>query len=133
MFDFKYEFIKRYGKDYELASIELGKSPRTLKRYLQCNECDLTVQYLLTMLNGQWVHPSWEHCYWRSDGHLNTPYGITRYSDVLLVHRYKWHSETANYNLKRIKHEQQSHDALFDDLQDQLSMILNKLHMRKTS
>lgn len=133
MFNFKAEFYKRYGNNYELASLELGKSPRTLQRYFSINECDLTVQHLLTMLNGQWVHPAWEDCYWRSDGHLNTPYGVTRYSDVLLVHRYKWHSDAASINLKRIKDKQHTHDAFLDDLQDQLTAVLSKITVRRTS
>jgi hypothetical protein len=65
MFNFRTEFYKRYGNDYELASLELGKSTRTLQRYFSTNKCDLTVQHLLTMLNGQWVHPTWDNCYWR--------------------------------------------------------------------
>lgn len=133
MFNFRSEFYKRYGNDYELASLELGKSTRTLQRYFSTNECDLTVQHLLTMLNGQWVHPTWDNCYWRSDGNLNTPYGVTRYSDVLLVHRYKWHSDAANHNLKRIKDKQLTHDAFLDDLQDQLTTVLSKLSVRRTS
>ena len=95
MYSFKHEFKKRYGSNYELASKELGKSVRTLQRYIKNNKCDLTVKYLLTSLNQEYIHPDWKSCYWRSDGNLNTPYGIVRYSDVLLVHRYKWHSKVS--------------------------------------
>ena len=41
MFNFRAEFYKRYGNDYELASLELGKSSRTLQRYFSTNKCEI--------------------------------------------------------------------------------------------
>ena len=125
MYSFKHEFKKRYGSNYELASKELGKSVRTLQRYIKNNKCDLTVKYLLTSLNQEYIHPDWKSCYWRSDGNLNTPYGIVRYSDVLLVHRYKWHSQVSGEQLRKLKELNSNSDAYIDDLIFQLSNLLD--------
>lgn len=124
-------FTQRYGANYELAAIELGKSERTLRRYVADNKCDETIRILLELLTNTYIHPKWQDCYWRPDGHIETPYGITRYSDILLVHRYKWHSENASYQLAKLKNSKQETDAYLDELQDHLSAVLTKLSMRK--
>lgn len=131
MFNFKQAFTNRYGSDFELASKELGKSVRTLKRYYQLDKCEPTVEILLELLNNQYVHPAWEDCYWRPDGHLNTPYGVTRYSDILLVHRYKWHSENASNQIKKLKSSQTEFDDYLEELQEHLLLALGKLASRK--
>ena len=102
-YDFTREFGIRYGSDYERAEKELGKSVRTLKRYVQKNECDSTVRILLFHLQNKLIHPQWDDCYWTPEGNIKTPFGLTKYSDVLLVHRYKWHSETASRKIKQMQ------------------------------
>lgn len=131
MFSFRYEFIKRYGSNYELASTELGKSVRTLQRYYQADKCEPTVQILMQLLTQSYVHPSWHDCYWQPDGNLATPYGVTRYSDVLLVHRYKWHSENAGNQIKKLKNSQTELDDYLEELQEHLLLTLGKLENRK--
>ena len=130
-YNFRKEFLTRYGTDYERAEKELGKSTRTLKRYVQKNYCDSTVRILLAHLQDKLIHPQWEDCYWTPEGHIKTPFGLTRYSDVLLVHRYKWHSETASQKIKQLKQNEDEKEEYLDTLQDKLLETLGFLAQRK--
>ena len=124
-------FTQRYGANYELAAIELGKSERTLRRHVAEYKCDETMRISLEHLTNSYIHPKWESCYWRPDGHIETPYGITRYSDILLVHRYKWHSQTATERLRRIESAQSETDEYLEELQEHMLLVLGKLATRK--
>ena len=131
MFSFRYEFRKRYGTNYTQACAELGKSVRTLQRYYRSDKCDPSVKIILQLLNQNYVHPSWQDCYWRPDGNLSTPFGITTYSDILLVHRYKWHSKNASFQLNKLKNNHNDINESLQELQDLLSLSLSKIASRK--
>ena len=133
-YSFKWEFSRRFGTDYESASKELGKSPRTLKRYVQQDECDQTVKILLSKLQNEFIHPNWDECYWLDDGNIRTPYGITKPSDIALVHRYKWHSQAASLKIKSLEKEieelKNGKESHFEKLENSLLETLGILAQR---
>ncbi|TMP88348.1 hypothetical protein CWC05_02625 [Pseudoalteromonas ruthenica] len=127
------EFVKQlrsiYGFDYQRASDELGVSERQVKRYIQTGKPTKTIKNLVGIIYRGYLPATgpWSHFRIRHDNLLETPWGLTKPSDVAFVHRYKWNARESRELYDKLKNDTSTKTQDMLDIQDQLLQIIGDI------
>ncbi|WP_151172766.1 hypothetical protein [Pseudoalteromonas ruthenica] len=127
------EFVKQlrsiYGFDYAKASKDLGVSERQVKRYIQTGKPTQTIKNLVGIIYRGYlpVDGPWKYCKIRPDNMMETPYGMAKPSDVMLVHRYKWSAKQHRDKYNQLKNDTSTKTQDMLDIQDQLLQIIGDI------
>lgn len=127
------EFVKQlraiYGYDYKKASNDLGVSERQVKRYIQTGKPTQTIKNLVAIIYRGYLPATgpWSQFRIRPDNLLETPWGLTRPSDVALVHRYKWTAKQTREQYEQLKADTSTNKQAMLDIQDSLLQIIGEI------